>query len=827
MREPLLLPFAGFVWGIALAGWVGFVWWELAGAGILLITLALLATQRLRPWVVGFVSLLLGVAWSQWRQPGTPPVIEYEAGEILTVAGCVVEPSRRVDGRDQFVLELAPGARARVRRYPGAGEAAPQLPYGARVEFPARLRKPRNYGNPGAFDVEAWLGKRDVFWYATLPARAEIARLPGECGSGFQAGLLRWRAGLRSRLNGLFPNQPQAAIWLAALLFGDMEDLERAWTDDFRRTGTFHALVVSGQHVAVLAGMLLLVLCWLPLPPTLAYLAAGLAAWLYALLAGATAPVLRAAGGFTLYLLARFLFRRSRPLNIVAAVGLVFLIADPAELFDASFLLTFAAVAAIGGLAVPVLDRTSQRWRKAVTHLERDARDPTLEPEVGAVRVELKLLADTLHLVMRWPRRLAYLLIAAVVRVFCFVWEMGTVTLLVQLALLLPMLAYFHRVSFTGLVANLLIAPLLSAAVPAGFLALALNSSWLGGFAFGLIEVSRQAAGVFVRWEPEWRIPAPPVWLAVVTIAAFCALGLALRARRFVRGALAAVLVTVTLCVLHPFPAQRVAGVLEVTMLDVGQSEALLVTFPDGHSMMVDAGGVIQFRNAPPPRFDVGEQVVSPYLWSRSLKTLDAAVVTHAHDDHMGGFTAVRANFQPARIYSGLWPEAPPEVRPLRRGDRLSIGGVEVTALAPAREEAAGANARNDDSLVLLLEYGRHRILLTGDIEAGVERELVALGLVPKVDVLKVAHHGSKSSSTPEFLEAAQPAIGLVSVGAGNQFRFPAAAIVDRLREHRVTLLRTDEWGAITVRSDGRYLTLDTHRWRKGRALQPVWSFEP
>src|SRR6185437_11285365 len=193
------------------------------------------------------------------------------------------------------------------------------------------------------------------------------------------------------RLDRLYSGDEYSEAMMAAILLGESSGLERIWTENFRRTGTFHALVISGVHVTVLAGVLLffLRLCAIPELSALALTAA--AAWLYALVSGFSAPVVRAAGGFSLFLAARFLFRRTRIMNVLAAVALVYIMWDPAQLFDASFQLSFLCVAAIGALAAPLLEMRIAPLARGVRLLEDPALDPYLAPRVAQSRVELRL----------------------------------------------------------------------------------------------------------------------------------------------------------------------------------------------------------------------------------------------------------------------------------------------------------------------------------------------------------------------------------------------------------------------------------------------------
>jgi competence protein ComEC len=277
----------------------------------------------------------------------------------------------------------------------------------------------------------------------------------------------------------------------------------------------------------------------------------------------------------------------------------------------------------------------------------------------------------------------------------------------------------------------------------------------------------------------------------------------------------------------QPWPALVKPGTLEVTAIDVSQGDSLLVVFPNGQTMLVDAGGFPGMSNMKrKPQIDMGEDVVSPYLWSRRIKHLDYAVLSHGHSDHMGGLAAILDNFHPQTLWIGAEPETPEwreiektaardgvRIVPLRRGTPdWSIGGTQIRVLAPAPDYVPEELAKNNDSLVLELSYGRHRALLTGDAEMPVESDMLASGLLRPVTLLKVAHHGSKTSSTEEFLDQVKPQFAMISDGYRNQFHHPHPSVLERLQEHRAAILRTDQQGLITFRSDGKHVELETFR---------------
>jgi competence protein ComEC len=822
MRDPLLLPLAALASGIILDHALGFSRAEAAWPFAVFLVLAVLAKGRLRNVCVGLALILLGVLVSAWRRPGPKPEIDAGSREIVVLDGCVVEPSALSPNREQFTLELTPGARARVT-LPLDDDSAPQrLRYGQRVEIEARIRPPHNFNNPGSFDYAGYLARRKIFWTASMTRGTKARVLTGRCGSRALAVVFGLRSAALDRIETLYSGDEYTTGMMEAMLIGESSRLEKIWTENFRRTGTFHALVISGAHVAVLAGVLLLLLrlCALPEIPALAVTAA--AAWLYALVSGFSPPVARAAGGFTLYLFARFFFRRGRVLNLLAAIAIAYVLWDPVELFDASFQLSFLAVAALGALAGPFLEATLSplaRGLRGIAHLEAD---PHLEPRVAQFRVEVRLAAETLHAWARVPSNWCLQALAQVLRVALFSGELAVISLAIQIGLALPMAEYFHRISFTGISANLIIVPLLEAAVPVGFLAIFSGWHWPAALAGWLLKIAARTADWHARIEPSWRVANPPLWLALGLVASLIVFAVAVRHVRWRWPAGAAVAVLFALLLWQPWPADIAPHALELTAIDVGQGDSLLVIFPEGRLMVIDGGGVLLYgRRVRRSNLDTGEDVVSPYLWSRGIRRIDILVATHAHEDHTGGLAALMENFRPKE----LWVGANPSASLLHRASELRVpviakhasppfpySGARIEVLSPP-EDYVNPKPGNNDSLAFRIAYGVRSFLLTGDMESLMEQRLLDDGHVAHADVLKVGHHGSKTSTTQRFLDIVAPSVAIISAGFENSFGHPNRDVLKRLAERHTAVLRTDDDGLVTVRTDGRKLWLDSMLW--------------
>ena len=835
LREPLLIPACGLAAGIALDAFLDFDSRTMAFAATAFAALLVLSVAR-KHWPLALACGSLALAaigasrYSEIRHRAVP-VIEAEAREMLVLSGCVVDPPVVHAPRDRtrFLLEFEPGAIAQVSLYPRNDEVPPVIRYGERIEFEGRLRPVRNFRNPGAFDFAHYMARRGIYWTASARVDTKIER-QGSCGNPLSAAIFRLRGIIEERIESLFPGDTYASTMLSAILIGQTEGLERSQTEDFRRTGTYHALVVSGMHFTALTFLMGMGFQLFSIRPSLRLLFGISAGWLYTALCGFSAPVVRAAGALTLYLIGRWMFRRVRLLNALATVAILYLLWDPEQLFEASFQLSFAAVAALGALVEPWMEATTGIYSNALRKLDKLGRDFRLPPAAAEFRVELRLLAETLSLLTKIPEKWTLAAAGFFWRCVFTIWEMLSISFLMQVALLIPMAIYFHRVNWSGLSANLIVTPVLTFVVPLGFAAMATGSGFLAAFARYLLEVS---AGV-ARWHlavTPWldrRIPDAPEW-ALIGVA--CALALsALLFRMLPRWrwvGFAAAFGSAMALIFVSFPAVGTeAGTLELTMIDVGQGDGILTVFPNGQRMLVDGGGIVSFDKRRRPQLDTGEDVVSPYLWRRRFDRVDIIASTHAHDDHIGGLPALIENFRPREVWTGALPANPSEswlrvVAAARLvGARLvelrddaaarEIGGVRVEVLSPPIGYEPGETARNNDSLVLAVRYRERAFLLTGDLEKQMEARLVAEGRLGTFDVLKVGHHGSRTSSTAEFLESAKPRLALISAGVDNTFRHPHPAVIRALEEHGIVVLRTDKNGMVQIRTDGKALKVHT-----------------
>jgi len=700
-----------------------------------------------------------------------------------------------------------------------AGSAPiPQFHYGERVRFSTTLSRPRNFGNPGGFDYRGYLADNGILALASAKT-ASVELLPGFAGNRAEL----WRTLLRSdivqRIYLLWPAQPAALV--DAMLLGDNALLGRDLLADFQRTGTYHVLVISGLKVGILALVAFWFLRRLRVGDLGASVVTVLLTILYALVTEVGVPVWRATLMLALYLCARALYRRKSVLNTIGTAGLVLLLIDPRALSGASFQLSFLCVLIITAIGSPILERTTRPLASALKNLDATGYDFALPPSLVQLRLDLRMIAGRLQ---RFPLgRVAPLLLSGTGRVLLLLSEFLVVSIVLQLGFVLPMAYYFHRATLVALPANVLAVPLTEIALIACMVALALSyvSLWAAQLPVWIATLSLQALAGSVRWlgalrVADTRLATPDSAVILVGVATLALAMLLARRRPWLMAAGFASLAAFALwiCFVPPHP-QIQPGVLEVTSIDVGQGDSILLVSPQGQSLLVDAGGIPHWMHS---GLDIGEDVVSPYLWSRGIDHLDAVAVTHPHADHIGGMKAVLANFHPRELWLGSGkPNA--ELEQLLReaahlgvavvsraaGDHWESGGLMFRVLAPATNPTNLTTKTNDESLVMSVAYQESTALLEGDAEKATERQIAQQQ--PAADLLKVAHHGSATSTIPELLAAVHPRYAVVSVGLHNVYGFPRQEVLARLERSQVKTYRTDLNGAVTFYLDGKTVT--------------------
>jgi competence protein ComEC len=700
-----------------------------------------------------------------------PPGEPYAAPVLLE--GRVASVPEPLGDRVRLRLRMADGRVLDAYAPPSAWPLAP----GDDVRLEVTLRAPPGPRNPGGRDPAARLAASGVALQA-LAAGPAVRTAPPSSLAFLVAARERFAAAADRAL------PPREAAVVRAIGTGDRTALDRATTDSFARSGLAHVLAVSGFHLVVVAFGLERLLRWLLLrvePLAARVDARSVAAAvvlpavpLYAIATGAGAPVLRSAVAAAVAFVGVLLRRESGPANALALALLVLLAGDPGSALDASMQLSFAAVAGLALWAGPL--------RRAL---------PVARARRGT-----------------WRARLLEPFLTG---------ACATVAASVATA---PVLAFhFRQLPLLGLLANVAGVPVGASLTVASAVAAVTAATWpplatpfllaCRPLATALLALSDSAAA------PRWSVfgVASPGLAGAAGFAGAALLATRLRGARRLAAAVAA-----AACLLVPGPlraaAARARGGLEVIFVSVGQGDAALLRLPDGAAVLVDAGG------APDGGADPGARDVVPLLRDLGVRRLAAVFVSHPHPDHVLGLAAVADAFAIERVFSNgdagdgdareiLAALAPV---PLAPGARWERAGVAFEALGGDRE----ALAPNDASLVLRVAYGGTAFLFPGDVEGAGEAAAVARGGL-RADVVKVPHHGSRTSSGEAFAAAVRPRLAVVSLAAGNRYGFPHAEALARWRAVGAEVLRTDE-GAIRLLSDGRRV----RRLPAGSALDPL-----
>jgi len=649
---------------------------------------------------------------------------------------------------------------------------------GRTIQAPMVFRRPARFLNDGVPDFEVALARDGTTLFGTIKSALVVeVVLPGGPIDELAADV---RAHVRTALaSWIGPHSAVSEAISAAVLIGDRTGVPDETRDALQSAGTYHVIAISGGNIAIVAagasGLLALfgvrgrsgaLLTIVVLIAFATVVSAGPSVWRATLMAGA-------------YFAARVMDHRTPVWQAMAVAAAIILILKPPDLFDPGFLLTFGATTALVEGA-----RRGAAWLPA---------RPTAAGMLS--------------------------------------WIVATLigSLAVEAALLPVSAAAFSRVTSAGLILNLLAVPAMAVVQIAAMVVTLVSDTTLIAYAAGWtahIAVSALVSSADLVKVAPWlaaRVPPPATYLVLVYYVALVA---TIAGRGRLRIASASVYLTALVAIVSGADLEMFArrgghvSPVRLTVFDVGQGESMLLE-TGGHSLLVDTGGV-PFGGG----VDIGRRVLAPALWTRGIRSLDTVLVTHGDPDHLGGAVAVVDDFRPRHIWEGIrLPQHLPTqellreatrlripVVPLRTGELTRYDEVQLRVLHPPPPDWERRRVRNDDSVVLEVVYRDVAILLTGDISADIEREIIPLLTPARIRILKVAHHGSRTSSSPTLLESWRPQIAVISCGRGNRFGHPTAEVLQRLEAIGATVLRTDLDGQITIETDGRSLRTRTFR---------------
>ena len=666
------------------------------------------------------------------------------------------------------------------------------LRYGKHLTLTGVLRQPQSKRNPGGFDYQAYLARQGVV--GIIDAK-DLLRIGEQ--HGFPP--LGWIETLRIQtervIDTIYTEPSLHAQLLKGILLGKRSDVPTETLDLFRNSGTFHVLAVSGLHVGLVAMFCYFGFSLFRFPQKVLCLLTILAVLIYACLIGFRPSVFRASLMAILFLCATLIDRDADLFNLLAFAALVLLVLNPQQLWDVGFQLSFAAVTSIVYF-VPKMEKLLRRWWKGTEDSPSDSS--------GSILTRFRNTA------VKWLV-LSYLV--------TFAAQIGTG----------PLIAFhFFRGYPLGIIVGPFAVGLVSLIVAVGMASVCVGFLWiplaklLGFLNHAIISVFLSLIGVFGQTWGVIKITPPTFGLFVLYIA-MC-LGIT-HWRSIYRQWRIASLIGLSVVVIWVWDAafHERGKLLEVITLDVGQGDAAIVRFPDNRTILIDGGIRRNYYNEQKQRlvnYDVGERVIEPYLDFHGIRKLDMVVLTHPDIDHGGGLGYILQNFEVGRVLGiadiPLNSQTHQRLHTIVEANNIPYsfpyaGKINLTSTATLRLlhpiDAASTNLldqdKNDDSLVIQLTYGEVDILFTGDIGKKAESRLIASGQDLRSEVLKVPHHGSRTSSSAPFLDAVLPRYAIFSLGQRNRYQFPHADVVARYQGRGCVLLRTDQAGAITLRTDG------------------------
>ncbi len=644
---------------------------------------------------------------------------------------------------------------------------------GRTIEVPIMFRRPARYLNDGVPDFErdqaldgvTLLGTvKSGFLIDVVQDGGYLSERSADIRAHVRRAVKRW----------IEVDDPVSAAIATAVLIGDRNGLPDETRERLQQAGTYHVIAISGGNIAILATSATLVLMIVGVRGRAAACVAIVVLSAYGLVVTAGPSVWRATLMAIVYFAARVLDQRTGGWQTASVAAALMIVARPLDIRDGGFILTFGATLAL---------------------LEGARIGAGLASRVG---------------MLSW----------IVASVFA--------SLAVEIALLPVSALLFSRVTGAGLVLNLIAVPLMGVVQMAALVtAVSTSVPIIAGPAGTIAHLAAQGligSANLVTLAP-WstaRVPPPDAFIVAVY---YAVLSVMLFARRRAARAIAALLWVAAVATVvgavdsRPGRPASASDTLRLTMFDVGQGESILLEAPRGAKMLVDTGGA-PFGGS----FGIGARVLAPALWARGTRVLDTVLLTHGDPDHIGGALDVLSDFSPRQLWMGIdvpnhRPTADirdaaarlgiPVVR-RRLGDVETSGAARVRVLHPSPPDWERRRVRNDDSVVLEVVYRDVAILLTGDISVDVEREILPRLTRAPTRILKVAHHGSRTSSSQALLSEWRPQFALISAGRGNTFGHPAPEVLRRLDDIGATVLRTDLDGQITLETDGRHVEFAT-----------------
>jgi competence protein ComEC len=782
-RWPFLIPFLFMTAGLAVSAFSG-MYCETAVLPAAFLCLLLSSVQP-KPGLFSVCSALLFFLWGlcalqPWLSPEISPhsIQSKSSNNPITIEGVIsARPSVTPDGSRltvevERIIEGEQAEAVSGLLLLSIEEGDVVIARGDRIRFVTRISVPRRLGLPGEFDYSRYLALQGIAATGRVASQGDIVLIRAAAVESMLRTSDRIARILGDSIRTSIPDERISSV-LTALLIGDQRRIPRDLADAYTRAGVNHILSISGFHIGIVAAFITVTIIWFLTRfeyPALhwnirrnAVLIAVPAMLGYLFLSGNAPATARSVIMLSVFALALFAERERDAINTLLFAAFFLVAINPPTLFDVSFQLSFIALWGIL-IAVPLIMRCT-----------------------GTVTS---------------PWFLGFV-------------QFMSASVAASLVTILPVLYIFKVATVNGIVTNLLVVPLLGyGAVLSGFIALPLImlfptvASLLLWPAATLVTISNQ----FILWcasLPVLTFHGITTWdmfffLLFMTAMTFLTSRILLLA--------ASVLMPLSAVVIHLCTATESDHRLHITMLSVGQAESLLVQLPDGSTLLVDGGGYLHDTG-----HDFGQRVLAPALGALHVGRIDTMISTHDHPDHSGGLPFIIRNMPVGEFWSG--PDMSPEMqrelnsrgvskRTVIAGDVITLPGpVVITVLSPSMsvhgETGNDELSVNEQSLVFRLSYGKFSMLFCADAGFEAERQMLARQYAIKSTVIKVGHHGSRFSTSTEFIERIQPGLALISAGKGNRFGLPSKQTLDLLNSKGVPVFRTDRDGTIELVTDG------------------------
>ena len=691
---------------------------------------------------------------------------------------------------------------------------------GDRLRFLCKLYPPRGFHNPGGFSYERHLAFEGIYAVGFLCEEKSWVKI----GEGFKNPLILqiedWRDHIRNFLE-REARFPSSSI-LKALVLGEQGDIPEEVKEQFIVTGIAHLLAISGDHLGIVALLSFSLLIWilkrsefLLLSISVKKLASGLTIpciLLYTFIAGGGISVIRATIMVITFFLSILFDRPRNLLHTLALAAFLILLFSPPSLFDVSFQLSFLAVLSILYLVPRILQGLRER---GISISSKKSWKRTILKYIGlSLLVTGVAILGTAPFVMLHFNRISP--IGFVTNLLFVPWVGFIVVPLSLLASLLSFLLYPLAALLININDFLTFALLRTVAFFASFPFASLFVSTPTAFEIILfylllfflvhLQNSKRVGMTVSERQPYRLVPTSD------------------RGKKTIRYLFVGVCIALVFDLGFWNLKSLFQKNLIIHFIDVGHGDSILLEFPKGKRMLIDGGGLHE------DRFDIGKNVIAPFLWDRKIRRLDFLVLTHPDPDHLKGLNFIASHFSIGQFWdNGLrlnteYDRQLEETLSRRRVERFSmnessppqvINGVEISFLNPPVKKISYeghpiSSILNNHSLVMKIQFKSIGVLLTGDIERDAEYRILKEGYSLRADVLKGPHHGSSSSSSPRFLQQVKPSYAVLSVGERNIGRLPDPEVLKRYQELGAKIYRTDKHGAITIATDGEKMDVST-----------------